>query len=467
MKKILTTALGLCIALTAISQKIAPDTYLIKFKDKNNSVFSTEKPEEFLSKAAIDRRKKNNIAVTEEDLPVNESYISKIKDLGFEIYSVSKWFNTVVVYSKDSTLYAKALSLDFTDADYSPKFELKNKKSKPEKFKKIKVKATKSGKNVYDYGKGKNQAEMLKVNVLHNLGYTGKGMTIAVLDAGFYHADSLPAFDSIMTNKQVLGVKDMVERDGEVYGDDTHGMMVLSCIAGNIPGELVGTAPDADFYLIRTEDARSETITEEYYWVAGAEYADSLGVDMIHTSLGYANFDDGLFSHTYQEMNGDVAPISVAADIASAKGILVVTSAGNEGNDPWHYISAPADADNVLSVGAVTGVGMVSGFSSRGPSADGRIKPDALAQGSFAKVSGRNGEITFSFGTSFSGPILAGAVACLWQANPEFTNAEIIDAVRRTASRALKPNEDTGYGIANMALADAYLKSQKKKKKKK
>lgn len=466
-KKGIILLFALFISVSAFSQ-IAPNTYVIKFKDKNNSKYSIEKPKEFLSEAAVERRKKNNIAITEQDIPVNEEYINELKNLGFEIYAVSKWFNLAVVYSEDSTLYEKAKKMAFVDADYStlPKV-VKKKKAKNEKFKRIKAKETKGKRDVFDYGRGKNQAEMLNVDVLHSLGYTGKGMSLAVLDAGFYHLDKLPAFDSIRTNGQIKAVRDFVARDGEVYKDDTHGMMVLSCIAGNMPGELVGTCPHADFYLLRSEDEATEYIVEEYYWIAAAEYADSVGVDVLHASLGYNDFDDDIHSHTYEMMNGDSAPISIAADIAASKGILVVSSAGNEGNDPWHYVSAPADADSVLSVGAVSGIGSVSSFSSRGPTSDGRIKPDAMAQGSFAKVQGRSGEITSSSGTSFSGPILAGAVACLWQANPEFSNMEIIDAVRRTSSRALEPGEDYGYGIPNLALADAYLKAKSKERKEK
>lgn len=462
MKKSVAFIIAIVFGMSVFAQTpIKPNVYVIKFKDKNNNGFSVQKPEEFLSKRAIERRNKYKIPVTVQDLPVNSSYVKQVKDLGFEIYAVSKWLNLAVVFSEDSTLYQKALALNFVEP-YNTIPTASDKKSKPEKFKKLKVSETKGKKDVFDYGKGDNQAEMLKVNVLHSLGYSGQGMQIAVLDAGFYHANTLPSFEKLFENKQILGIKDFVARDGEVYEDDTHGMMVLSCIGGNLPGELVGTAPDAEFYLIRTEDEATEYIVEEYYWVAGAEYADSLGVDMIHSSLGYNDFEDKIHSHKYADMNGNTTPITIGADIAASKGILVVTSAGNEGNDAWKYISAPADGDSVLSVGSVTAIGSISGFSSRGPSSDGRVKPDGMAQGSFAKVQSANGKITSSFGTSFSGPILAGAVACLWQANPEFTNMQIIDALHRTASLALEPNGDYGFGIPNIALADAYLKSLKK-----
>jgi len=473
------------ISVVAFSQ-IAPNTYVITFKDKNNNKYSIENPHEFLTKKAIKRRQIYNIPVTEQDLPVTSIYVDSLKNMGFKIKNVSKWFNVAIVYTKDKELLAKAKALSFVvpnkvyvshktksnantnaaiiveDDKNDPKFILSNLQKALKEDNSEKTGSF--SKFIFNYGKSKNQVEMLNCNYLHYNNFQGQGITIAVLDAGFYHVNELPAFDSIVANNQILGVKDFVDKDGEVYQNDTHGMMVLSTIAGNIPGQLIGTAPKAQFYLLRTEDANSEYLIEEYNWICGAEYADSLGVDMIHSSLGYSNFDDKVNSHTYKDMNGDVAPISIGADIAAAKGILVVTSAGNEGNDPWRYISAPADADSVLSVGAVDGDRMLSYFSSRGPSYDGRVKPDVLGKGSYSTVQGRNGKVTFSFGTSFSGPIIAGAVACLWQANPEFNNMEIIDAVRKSCDRYNSPNDDYGYGIPNLEKADKYLKKLKAEK---
>ncbi|MEA2043006.1 MAG: S8 family serine peptidase [Bacteroidota bacterium] len=447
------------------SSQIAPNTYLVKFTDKENSGYSLDKPEEFLSTKALARRQRYNISLSEQDLPVNNTYVDSLKSIGFEIYAVSKWFNSAVLFTEDSSLVKKLTMLDFILPE--TKTERKDKKKvKQNKLVDLEIDYKLGDSLAFEYGLGKNQIMMLNGQYMHNRGYTGKGITIAVLDAGFLKVDELPAFDSLHANNQILGFRDFVARDGEVYDDDSHGMQVLSTIGGNYPEKLVGTAPKADFWLLRTEDESSEYIVEEYYWVSGAEFADSLGVDMIHTSLGYNDFDDGINSHSYDDMNGDVAPISIGADIASSKGILVVTSAGNEGNDPWKYISAPADADSVLSVGAVGSKGQLSGFSSRGPSADGRIKPDVMAQGSFAFVQGNHGSITFSFGTSFSGPIMAGAVACLWQAHPTFSPQEIIEVVRKSCHQYEKPDGDFGYGIPNMAYAHEYLNELKKQEKK-
>jgi subtilisin family serine protease len=446
------------------AQKIAPDTYVIKFKDKNNNGYSVDKPEAFLSQRAIDRRVKYNIPVTTEDLPVTEDYIKQIKDLGFELYAVSKWMNLVVVHSTDSTLIIKAGAFDFVDTKAVERNY--KKKTKLEKAKKVELVSTSDEQTTIDYGMAKNQIKMLNVHNLHNRGFFGEGIVMAILDAGFYNVDSLEGFESIRTNNQILGIKDFVERDGDVYEDASHGMQVLSTIAAHIPGKLVGSAPKAKFWLLRSEDERSEYIVEEYYWVAAAEYADSVGADIIHSSLGYNNFDDNINSHTYQDMNGDIAPASIAADISARKGILVVTSAGNEGNDSWKYITSPADADSIITVGAVNGAGKLSDFSSRGPTPDGRIKPDAMAQGSFIWVLSRRSGAEISFGTSFSAPLLAGAVACLWQANPEFSNMEIINAVQIAGSRYASPDSEFGYGITDFEKADQYLKQVLKEKKK-
>jgi len=292
---------------------------------------------------------------------------------------------------------------------------------------------------------------------MHTQGYVGQGMVIAVLDAGFYKADSLPAFDSLRINNQILGCRDFVTGDTLVYEDYPHGMNVLSCMGGNIHGSLVGTAPKAKYWLLRTEDAWSETLQEEINWAVGAEFADSVGADVINSSLGYSNFDNPADSHTYADMDGNTTIISNAADFAVSKGIFVTTSAGNAGGPPWYKITAPADADSVLTVGAVDSVGVLAGFSSRGPTFDGRIKPNVVARGYQAAFASASGGITQGNGTSFSSPITAGAVACLWQAHPTKTNMEILSAIEQSASQSSNPDSLVGYGIPNFCTASAIL----------
>ena len=461
MKQLFLLAFAFIFTFTAYSQKIAPDTYVIKFNDKDTALYSIKNPSDFLSERAIKRRQKYNIPVIEQDIPVNINYVNKIKALGFNIYATSKWMNLIVVYSEDSTLIERAEKLDFVN---TKTVELnKKKKNKKRKLKDIDIQSSSDTDFAFDYGSGTNQVEMLNLHNLHNKGYMGQGIQMAILDAGFYNVDSLAGFDSIRVAGQILGTIDFVQRDGDVYEDATHGMSVFSTIAANLPGKLVGTAPKATYWLLRSEDERSEYMVEEYYWLSAAEFADSVGVDMIHSSLGYNDFDDKLSSHTYEDMNGDIAISSIAADIASAKGILVVTSAGNEGNDEWKYITSPGDADSVLTVGATTGKGKISNFSSRGPSSDDRIKPDVMAQGTWAWVLGRRQGVYPSNGTSFSGPIIAGAVACLWQANPEFSNMEIIDAIQKSSDNYTSPNADYGYGLPDFNKADLYLKELSEK----
>lgn len=462
MKKIILLLNVVFIVTSGFSQKVAPNTYVINFKDKNNTEYSIDKPEEFLSDRAIKRRQKYNIPVTEQDIPVNKNYLKQVKDIGLEIYAISKWFNLVVVHTEDSALIEKVHQFEFVTVHKEEKNH--KRKSKVKKPKKIEIESAADKDYAFDYGTGLKQIKMLNAHNLHNRGYTGQGIHIALLDAGFYNVDSLAGFDSIRVNNQILGTKDFVERDGDIYKDASHGMQVLSTIAANLPGKLVGTAPKAKYWLLRSEDDRSEYLVEEYYWLSAAEFADSVGADMIHSSLGYNDFDDKSMNHVYDDMNGDIAPATIAADIASSKGILVVTSAGNEGNDSWKYITSPADADSVLTVGSTTSSGKLSNFSSLGPTSDGRIKPDVMAQGSFAWVLGRKEGVTFSFGTSISAPIISGAVACLWQANPEFNNMEIIEAIQKTSDRYHFPKDDYGYGIPDFEKADKYLKMRAKQK---
>jgi hypothetical protein len=447
--------------LVLAQTKVAPDKYWVAFRDKLNSSYSIERPSEFLSPKAINRRIKYNIPVDEFDLPVNQNYIDSVKALGLQVYYASKWLNGILVYSKDANLVNEVKKFDFVVDFLKTKPQTENQivekkleESTEPTYKFVEMKN--SANNIYDYGYGLNQIEMLNGNKLHNEGFNGKGVLMAIMDAGFYKVNQLKAFDSLWTNKQILSSKDFVDMDSTSWDADSHGMKVLSTIASNLPGKFVGTAPKADFILIRTEDAGSENIIEEFNWVAGAEHADSLGADIIHSSLGYSNFDDTAMSHTYADMNGDFAPSTIGADIAAQKGILVVVSAGNEGNDAWKYITAPADADSVLTVGATDRYGYYAYFSSMGPTPDGRIKPNVAAQGLNSTVISTTGEVSTSSGTSFSGPIIAGMAASLWQARPELSNMELISAMQNNASQATKPDSLLGYGIPDFYMAYLY-----------
>lgn len=453
MKKILSLIIILFSFLTANCQFTR---YWITFTDKNNSPYSVSNPSAFLSQRAIDRRTNSSIPVTLQDLPVNPQYLDSVISKGATIINKSRWFNGAVINAPNGTVLNDIQNLSFVSSVTGiaplPKIENSN------TLRVSKLIENNSAPNInpfsYDYGASLNQAAMIGADCLHNQGFSGEGMLIAVLDAGFYGADTMAVFDSLRANNQIFSTYDFVANNSFVYDFSSHGSLVLSCMGGNFPGSLVGTAPKANYILLRTEDAATEYIIEEYNWVAGAEFADSCGADVLNTSLGYKNFDDPSQNHLYSQLNGDVAPISIAHDIAASKGLLVVCSAGNSGTA---QIGAPADADSALTVGAVDQNGAIASFSSVGPSADGDIKPNVVAQGQATIVAWPGSGIMPGNGTSFSSPVMAGAVTCLWQANPTKTNMEIIAAVEETGSQFLSPDSVYGYGIPDMCLANQLL----------
>jgi hypothetical protein len=308
-----------------------------------------------------------------------------------------------------------------------------------------------------NYGGSFNQIDMIGGVCLDNNGFRGQGMVIAVLDGGFRNVDVMLAFDSLRMNNHILGTYDFVEGDNSVYEDDSHGSYVLSCMGANLPGDLIGTAPEADYWLLRSEDATSEYIVEEYFWAAAAEFADSVGADLINSSLGYTTFDDFTQDHSYADMDGNTTPGSRAADVAASRGILVCNSAGNSGSSPWTFIGAPADADSILAIGAVDGSGNYASFSSHGPSADGQVKPAVVAKGEGTTLAGLSGGTFTGNGTSFSSPVLCGMAACLWQAHPSFSNMQIMSQIIQSASQYASPDTYLGYGIPDFCAANLAL----------
>jgi subtilisin family serine protease len=436
--------------------------YWIQFTDKNNNPYSISAPNAFLSARAIQRRINQNIPVVQNDLPITPAYIDSVKNVpNVSVINRSKWFNAITIYTTDANALNTILNFPFV-ASIQPvqrhyrKMEIEENKS-PVLRTNIKHQISNIS---YNYGPSFNQINMIGGVCLHNQGYDGSGMVIAVMDAGFYRADSLPVFDSLRANGQILGTWDFVDNDSTVYDAHWHGTMVLSTMGGNLPGYLVGTAPKAKYWLFRTEQSASEYIIEEDNWVSAAEFADSAGADIFNTSLGYTTFDDPSQNHTYADMNGNTTRITIATDLAASKGILPVCSAGNSGASPWNFIGAPADADSVLAVGAVDSLGNYASFSSNGPTYDGRVKPNVAAQGQDCVVADPwNGGITRLSGTSFSSPITAGLVACLWQAHPSATNMQLFNAIQQTASQFTSPDTLLGYGISDFCAANALLTS--------
>lgn len=444
--------------------------YIVKLTDKGYNPFSINNPIQYLTQRSIDRRNRYNIAIDSTDLPVTARYIDSIKNAGaVTILNTSKWLNQVAIQTSDAAALVKINSFPFVMAT-SPIGSFANTSNKPVN-KKLDVEisgntAPLSTSNLitadyYNYGLSYAQVHLHNGEFLHNRGFRGQGMQMAVLDAGFYHYLTLPTFDSIRNNGQILGTWDFVARNESVNEDHTHGMNCLSTIAANMPGTFMGTAPKTSFYLFRTEDVSSEYPIEEQNWVAGMEKADSLGVEITSTSLGYYNFDNPALNYTYANLDGNTTLSARGADMAAKKGILCVIAAGNEGNNAWHYIITPSDADSVMAVGAVNTSGVVGSFSSYGPSSDGQIKPSVAAVGVGSVIANPStGQPTYGNGTSFATPIMAGLTTCLWQAFPEINNMGIINVLQQSATRAANPDNRVGYGIPDMKKAFVLLIKQ-------
>lgn len=443
------------IPLLSVGQ-VAPERYWVQFTDKDNTPFSVATPEQFLSQRSIERRQRQQIIIDQSDLPVDPNYIAQVRDAGAEILNVSKWFNSVTVRITDPSVLQQVLQLPFV-IHHEPVGRYGSPTKDWEKGVVVSDKANIELPTDADYGTAFNQVEMLNGLKLHRQGLMGQGMLIAVLDAGFSGADHLAVFDSIRQNGRIIATRDFVEGNDGVYAYSSHGMAVLSTMAAYWPGVMIGTAPKASYILLRTEDVGSEFPIEEHNWISGAEFADSCGADILNTSLGYTDFDDEAYNYAYSDMDGRTTPSAIGSVMAARKGILVVTSAGNMGNNAWQYISTPADADSVLAIGAVNANSEGASFSSIGPSADGRVKPNVCAQGQQAIVANTSGAVGPSNGTSFAGPILAGMAACLWSGQPDATNMQVYDAIQRSAHIYDEPTPKLGHGIPDFVRARLLL----------
>ena len=424
--------------------------YLI---DKTNVAASITNPISILSQKAIERKQNHNIAIDERDVPVNETYISDLKlQTGITVMAKSKWFNAIHVRGTEEDINALA-NLNYVDSIDFANQGLNEASRNASNLNKWEVE---NETIAFTYGDTQNQVEMINADNLHIADFTGEGITIAVMDAGFPNVNTMSAFQRLRDNSDLLNGYDFVDRTSDVYAfsGNNHGTKVLSTMAAFVQDQFVGTAPDASYYLFRTEDSGSENPVEESYWVEAAERADSLGVDMINTSLGYQTFDNSTYDYTPADMNGQVTYITKGASIAAEKGILVVVSAGNSGGTTWETVGAPADSPNVLSIGAVNADGDYVSFSSRGSAAQiGYQKPDVVARGGQAYVIDEFDSIVQNNGTSFSGPIMCGGIASLWQAIPDALPTEVMDFVRESASQFSTPDDFLGYGIPDLDLA--------------
>ena len=466
MKQILTTVLFF-IVITGFSQQI-PQKYFVAFTDKNGSPYTISNPQAFLTQRAIDRRAVKGILIIEEDLPVNPSYVTGVAATGVQVFTQCKWFNGVTIRVTDTAVLASIRALPFVQSvTRVSSYNFKKSVEGDRKFR-LEEGLGKTGGNhenrspgsaqSYDYGPSYNQIHMLNGDALHNLGYRGQGKVIAVLDAGFQHADVNPVFDSLRANNQILGTRDFVYPAGGnvcIYGDTAHphGAEVLSTMGGNTPGQLIGTAPKASYWLIRTEDAPTENIVEEYNWVVGAEMADSVGADVINSSLGYTQFDNGWMDHTCADMNGYTNPSSRGANIAASKGIAISISAGNEGGSSWMCISSPSDALGALSIAAVDEFGNYAYFSSPGTVNGSYVKPNIASMGLNCWVAYPDSSLGYGSGTSFASPINAGMMACLIQAKPNIDLYHLRLAIEQSASQYTHPDSLLGYGIPDYVKA--------------
>ena len=435
-----------CLFVLSMGQASAEKVYKyrVSLKDKVGTTCSIDKPEEFLSERAIERRNRQQLPIDETDLPVSGKYVDELKATGARLVTTSKWNNTVVLEVSDTLLmediskksFVTGVKKVWVSLDSIPPRNMKRKKEVKNKVEKTDC----------HYGNALRQIEIHGGDSLHTAGFAGKGMHVAVIDAGFYNADEIKFFRKM----DLLGTRDFVNPNSDIYAENAHGLMVLSCMAANLPKVFVGTAPEASYWLLRSEDNDSEQPIEEDYWAAAIEFADSVGVDVVNTSLGYYEFDEGFPAYRYRDLDGHYSLMSHSASLAADKGVVVVCSAGNSGDDPWKKVTPPGDSENVLTVGAINKNLVNARFSSIGNSADGRIKPDVMAVGVSSVVTGTDGSVSKGNGTSFASPIMCGIVTCFWQACPWLTAKEVIEAVRQVGDRVDYPDNIYGYGVPNL-----------------
>lgn len=429
--------------------------YWVTFTDKDSSAYSLDRPAEFLSERALQRRAKQRIMVDSLDLPVSGRYLQAVADAGYGVQHRSRWFNAAVVYSATDSLGARLAELPCVQSVESIGAYSLTQPQLPTSpiDKTLHIRFIGEPYSPNYYRNGYDQIEQLSGVVLHRKGYQGQGILIGVCDGGFPGVDSVDSFDSLRRSGRLVATRDFVWEGDNVFSLNGHGTLVLSNLAANIPGFYVGTAPMASYVLCRTEDTYHEGLFEEYNWIAAAEYLDSLGVDLITSSLGYFYFDDSTTSHTLATLNGLTAPMTRAAEIAFSRGILVVNSAGNDGNKDPQHLNVPADAEHVLTVGAATREGVPAEFSSYGPTVDLRVKPDVMALGQAVACVNQYGTITIASGTSMAGPIMAGMMACLMQRYPHLIPQQLCDSVRSWGSTSQFPDRRGGYGIPDFSRA--------------
>jgi hypothetical protein len=473
MKRIV-TLIGLLIASTGFTQAQF-SRYIVQFTDKKGTPYSLSTPSAYLSAKSLARRTNQHIAIDSTDLPVNPAYLDSIRSVpNVAVINNSKWLNQVLIRIIDTnqraTTLARINAFPFVKGSNavarlgtSNTLALGLPDQSSASPVSVKQAAGQTGFTSQDYGNSYNQIHLHNADYLHKLGFSGRGMTIAVIDAGFQNYLNNPAFDSVRLQGRILGTWDYVKNEASVNEDNFHGAYVFSLLASNRPGVLMGSAPHANYWLLRTEDAATEFPIEEQHWAVAAEFADSAGVDMISSSLGYVDFTNSIFDHSYAQRNGNTAMVTIAADLAAQKGILVVVAAGNYGalTNENKYVGCPADADSVLTVGSIDINQNIASSSSWGPNSALKLKPNVVSVGQNAVIANLNtGNAATGSGTSYACPLMAGMAACLWQMFPEFTNMQIIDAIQKSANKYTNPDFRFGHGVPDFKKGVALLTKQ-------
>ncbi len=475
MKKTLLIATLIAFCTGAFAQ-IGPDLYFIEFTDKNNTPYSLDNPLEYLSQRAIDRRQAQNIAIDSLDLPVNPSYIAALQELGLEIVNPTKWLNGTTVRTNDYNLVLQARNLPFVKS--TPRFEIDTVETAKKVAKSMMVTENRPSTNIIapkytdsEYGLSYNQIALHNGHLLHAEGFKGEGMLIAVTDGGFTNADQMRSLEYLRNSGRIIATRDFAYNGSTVYDHHVHGSMVLSIMAGYLPGEYIGCAPEADYILITSECDDYEEIIEEFNWVSAIEYADSMGADLTNVSLGYVDFDSERYNHSRDDMDGHTNPSSIGANIAASRGMMIVVAAGNSGQyENGHvWIGAPSDAYDIVTVGAIDVNQNSAPFSSYGFVEENRIKPDIASVGWDTYVDYVNDSIDIGSGTSFATPLTTGLIACFWQKFHDKTSAEIREALfsaarptnpimeEDTTLTTGTPNIFTGRGIVDFEVASNLL----------
>ena len=459
LKKHLFCILLFCFYSKGISISAVEYYFYVQLTDKNDTPYSLSRPAEFLSERAIERRNFFRVTVDSTDLPVNRAYLQQIEAKGFRIHNTTRWLNGATVVTTDSSSISMLENLDFVRwVEFTGRVGATNRNRK------VQNKIETPLETVSRYGSAVAQINQVGGRFLHDAGFRGEGIHIGVLDAGFLNADIMSAFERMRLENRLLGTRDFVNPQSNIFNEHAHGTSVLSVIASYVPDIHIGTAPKASFWLVRTENTSLEYPMEMDFWISAIEFLDSAGIDVVNTSLGYKTFDDPRMNFTQADLDGRTARMSRAAEMASQKGIIVVNAAGNEGNRDWQQIIIPADARGIISVGSVMADGSASPFSSRGPTADGRIKPELAARGSATALMNMNGVFSGS-GTSFASPIIAGMMACFLQFAREnldyFSLEDLFESVFRSANNFHSPTEQSGYGIPNFERAANLLLSSR------